>query len=48
MSPNVEGCEASFLYCFDNLTITAKKDVKIDEDIIDALVMRKVEINKVN
>ena len=35
-------------FCFDNLTITAKKDVKIDEDIIDALVMRKVEINKVN
>jgi len=30
------------------LTITAKKDVKIDENIIDALVMRKVEINKVN
>lgn len=35
-------------FCFDNLTITAKKDVKIDENIIDALVMRKVEINKVN
>ena len=32
-------------FCFDNLTITAKKDVKIDEDIIDALVMRKVEIS---
>jgi len=35
-------------FCFDNLAIKAKKDVKIDENIIDSLIIRKVEITKVN
>ncbi len=33
-------------FCFDNLSVKAEKDVEIDEDIIDSLTVRKVEINK--